>query len=189
MPKVSITATKGLYQESGLGTVSSPMGIIAPQTAKTSISAGAFDPLTLVVNTRYVVEGTLTASACILPAGSPGDVIVIEMQHETAGQLMVANSAAVSFTTDSTQASFSTSSWVRWFASPASNGGALLTPMVDGTTSDGSGDNVLTLTGATAGGPGNGSYLCFTREAVLWRVEGWMYGAGACTAVPNAIFS
>jgi|TARA_R110000824_G_scaffold182253_1_gene363123 hypothetical protein len=167
--------------------LASGMGVIAPQTAKTEVGAGAFSPSTLVANTHYVVTGTITTTSVTLPAGEVGDVIWVEMISETAAALMVANTNTLAFTTPG--ASFEANSAVRWLANAASNGAAQVTKAIDAATADGSGDNILTLTGATAGGPGNGTWICFTKGATLWRVEGWAYGAGACTAVPNIAFS
>lgn len=191
MPKVEITPSKGLVQKSGSGTISSPLGIIAPQLDKTAVSAGAFSPLALVANTHYKVTGTLTASALTLPVGSAGDVIIIEHVSATAGELTVANNAAVTITCDSSQASFSANSAVKAFTTAATNGGALLSIALDAIVANGTSHNVLTLTGATNAGPGMGTYLCLTREESLWRIEGWLYGSGAQTGalMATAAFS
>ena len=192
MPKVTLTAAKGLVQETGNGTISTPMGIIAPQLNKTAVAGGgAFAPLALVVNTHYLVGGSLNNSALTVPAGSPGDVIIIEHTTETAGELTVANGQAVSITCDASQVSFSANSSVKAIVSAATNGAALLGMALDAITANGTNDNVLTLTGATNAGPGMGTYLCLTREATLWRIEGWIWGSGAQTgnALNTAAFS
>ena len=160
----------------------SPLGISAPIVGKQGVGAGAFP--SLVVNTHYIVTGTITATSKELPTGVLGDVIYIEMVSETAAALMVTNGAALVFTTADTGFEYGGS--ISWFANAASNGAAQLTKAVDKTACLTANDNTVTLTGATAGGPGNGSYLCFTKGKSLWRVEGFMYGAGACTAVVNA---
>ena len=165
-----------------LDMVSGIAGVVVPTVSKTIVSAGAFPDL--LVNTHYIVTGTITASSKDLPAGSKGDVIYVEMVSETAADLMVTNSAALVFKTPG--ATFEYGSNVKWLANAASNGAAQLTKAIDCTAALASNDNTLTLTGATAGGPGNGSWLCFTKGESLWRVEGFCYGAGACTAVVNA---
>jgi hypothetical protein len=164
------------------GTISNDTGILAPRIAKVAVGAGAFP--TPVVNTHYYITGTITATTKTLPAGVEGDVICIEMVSETAAALMVTNAAALIFKTPDT--GFELGGSVKWFANAASNGAAQLTKAVDCTACLSANDNTLTLTGATAGGPGNGSWICFTKGPTLWRVEGFMYGAGACTAVVNA---
>ena len=97
---------------------------------------------------------------------------------------MVTNGATLIFKTPGS--TFEYGSSVQWLANLASDGASQLTKGIDATAAFATNDNTLTLTGATAGGPGNGSWLCFTKGESLWRVEGFMYGAGACTAVPNA---
>jgi hypothetical protein len=164
------------------GTISSNTGIIAPRVAKVVVAAGAFP--TPVVNTHYYVTGTITATTKTLPAGVEGDTICIEMVSETAADLMVTNAATLIFKTP--DANFEVGGSVKWFANAASNGAAQVSKAVDCTACLAANDNTLTLTGATAGGPGNGSWICFTKGPTLWRVEGFMYGAGACTAVVNA---
>ena len=160
----------------------SGLGVVAPVVSKTAVGAGAFP--SLAVNTHYIVTGTITATSQELPAGSLGDVIIVEMVSETAAALMVTNAAALVFTTPG--ATFEYGSSVKWMANAASNGAAQLTKAIDCTAALAVNDNTLTLTGATAGGPGNGSWLCFTKGESLWRLEGFVYGAGACTAVVNA---
>ena len=160
----------------------SPLGKAAPIVAKQAVGAGAFP--SPVVNTHYIVTGTITATSQELPSGVLGDVIYIEMVSETAADLMVTNAAELVFTTADTGFEYGGS--ISWFANAASNGAAQLTKAVDKTACLAANDNTVTLTGATAGGPGNGSWLCFTKGESLWRVEGFMYGAGACTAVVNA---
>ena len=160
----------------------SPLGKAAPIVAKVAVGAGAFP--SPVVNTHYIVTGTITATTKTLPAGSLGDVIYIEMVSETVADLMVTNSATLIFKTGDT--GFEYGSSVQWLANLASNGAAQLTKAIDCTAAFAANDNTLTLTGATAGGPGNGSWLRFTKGESLWRLEGFVYGAGACTAVVNA---
>tara|TARA_R110000744_G_scaffold378634_1_gene495052 strand:+ start:41 stop:595 length:555 start_codon:yes stop_codon:yes gene_type:complete len=162
--------------------VSSVAGVVVPSITKTPVGAGAFPDL--AVNNHYVVTGTITATTKTLPAGSFGDVIYIEMVSETAAALMVTNAATLIFKTPG--ATFEYGSSVKWFANAASNGAAQLTKAIDCTAALAVNDNTLTLTGATAGGPGNGSWLCFTKGESFWRLEGHVYGAGACTAVVNA---
>ena len=157
-------------------------GVVLPTIKKTPVGAGAFPDL--VVNTHYVVTGTITATSKTLPAGELGDVIYVEMVSETVVDLMVTNSAALVFKTPGS--TFEYGSKVTWDAMTASNGSAILASGIDATAALATNDNTLTLTGATAGGPGNGSYLCFTKGESLWRLEGFVYGAGACTAVVNA---
>ena len=106
------------------------------------------------------------------------------MVSETAADLMVANTDTLIFKTPG--ATFEYGSNVKWLANAASNGAAQLTKAIDCTAALAANDNTLTLTGATAGGPGNGSWFCFTKGESLWRLEGFTYGAGACTAVVNA---
>lgn len=174
------------------GTINTPMGIIAPTLAAVTVGAGAFSPLNLVSNTYYIVTGTLTASACVLPTGTVGDVIVIEWVSGTQGELAVANGAAVTFTCPSTHSSFElNSSYIKAIASAATNGAALLALEYDFEVADTATDNVLTLTGATDAGPGTGSRLVFTRGATQWRVQGEVSGAGAQTtlALSTAVFS
>jgi len=163
----------------------SEVGAICPTIAKTTVGAGAFpSPL---VNHHYIVTGTITATSKELPTGVLGDVIMIEMVSETVVDLMVTNSAALVFTTaDDT---FEYGSKVTWDAMTASNGSAVLASGIDCTAALATNDNTLTLTGATAGGPGNGTWLRFTKGKSLWRVEGHAYGAGALTALPNVAFS
>ena len=160
----------------------SPLGIAAPIVAKQAVGAGAFP--SPVVNTHYIVTGTITATTKTLPTGALGDVIYIEMVSETAADLMVANAAALVFTTADTGFEYGGS--ISWFANAASNGAAQLTKAVDKTACFAANDNTVTLTGATNGGPGNGSWLRFTKGESLWRVEGFCYGAGTCVAVVNA---
>jgi hypothetical protein len=162
--------------------VSGVAGISVPTIPKTIVAAGAFP--SLAVNTHYIVTGTITATTKTLPAGEFGDVIYIEMVSETAADLMVANTDALVFKTPG--ASFEYGSNVKWLANAASNGAAQVTKAIDCTAALAANDNTLTLTGATAGGPGNGSWFCFTKGESLWRLEGFTYGAGACTAVVNA---
>tara|TARA_R110000823_G_scaffold214268_5_gene344130 strand:- start:958 stop:1509 length:552 start_codon:yes stop_codon:yes gene_type:complete len=164
--------------------IKSPLGIIAPTLAKVAVGAGAFAPLTMVANTHYLVTGTLTASNCVIPEGTAGDVIVVEMVSTTVDALMVANTAVVKFTS---ALKFDVNSCVRWPASPASNGGALLTFGWDADVSVAADDDLI-LTGATAGGPGNGTKIVFSRGESQWRADGYFYGAGAMTAVPNVAF-
>ena len=160
----------------------SGLGVVAPIIPKLIVGAGAFP--SPVVNTHYIVTGTITATTKTLPAGVLGDVIYIEMVSETVVDLMVANSAELIFKTPG--ATFEYGSSVKWDAMTASNGSAILAAGIDCTAALAANDNTLTLTGATAGGPGNGSWLCFTKGESLWRVEGHMYGAGNLTALPNA---
>ena len=160
----------------------SGLGVVAPVVAKTTVGAGAFPDL--VANTHYIVTGTITATTKSLPTGVLGDVIIVEMVSETTADLMVTNAAELIFkTSDDT---FEYGSNVKWLANLASNGAAQLTKAIDLTAALATNDNTLTLTGATAGGPGNGSWLCFTKGETLWRVEGFCYGAGTCVAVVNA---
>ena len=163
----------------------SGLGVVAPVVSKTIVSAGAFPDL--LVNTHYMVTGTITASTKTLPAGSLGDVIIVEMISETVVDLMVTNSAELIFKTPG--ATFEYGSKVTWDAMTASNGSAILAAGIDSTAALASNDNTLTLTGATNGGPGNGSYLCFTKGESLWRLEGHVYGAGNLTALPSAAIS
>ena len=163
----------------------SGLGVVAPIVAKVTTTAGAFP--TPVVNTHYIVTGTITASTPELQTGKLGDVIIVEMVSETVVALMVTNSAALVFTT--TDDTFEYGSKVTWDAMTASNGSAVLASGIDCTAALATNDNTLTLTGATAGGPGNGTWLCFTKGTSLWRVEGHAYGAGALTALPNVAFS
>ena len=142
----------------------SPLGVVVPTVDKVAVGAGAFPDL--VVNTHYIVTGTITASSKDLPAGSLGDVIIVEMVSETAADLMVTDSAALVFKTPG--ATFEYGSSVQWLANAASNGAAQVTKAIDCTAALAANDNTLTLTGATAGGPGNGSYLCFTKGESLW---------------------
>ena len=165
----------------GLDAVSE-VGVIAPSKSKVTVGAGAFP--SLAVNTDYFVTGTITATSQTLPTGVLGDVIRVEMVSETVAALMVTNAAELVFKT--ADAAFEYGSSVKWMANLASNGAAQLTKAVDCTAALAANDNTLTLTGATAGGPGNGSWLCFTKGVSLWRLEGFCYGAGACTAVVNA---
>ena len=160
----------------------SPLGKAAPIVAKQAVGAGVFP--SPVVNTHYVVTGTITATTKTLPAGELGDVIYIEMVSETVADLMVTNAATLIFKTPGT--GFEYGSSVQWLANLASNGAAQLTKAVDCTAAFAANDNTLTLTGGTNGGPGNGSWLCFTKGESLWRVEGFCYGAGTCVAVVNA---
>jgi hypothetical protein len=160
----------------------SGLGVVAPIIPKLIVGAGAFP--SPVVNTHYIVTGTITATTKTLPAGVLGDVIYIEMVSETVADLMVANAAELIFKTPGT--GFEYGSSVKWMANLASNGAAQLTKAVDATAAFAANDNTLTLTGGTNGGPGNGSYLCFTKGESLWRVEGFCYGAGTCVAVVNA---
>ena len=165
-----------------LDAVSPVAGVVVPVLPKVQVGAGAFPAP--VVNTHYIVTGTITATTKTLPAGTFGDVIYIEMVSETVADLMVTDSATLIFKTPG--ATFEYGSNVKWLANLASNGAAQLTKAVDCTAALAANDNTLTLTGATAGGPGNGSWFCFTKGESLWRLEGFCYGAGACTAVPNA---
>ena len=160
----------------------SGLGVVAPVVAKTTVSAGAFPDL--IANTHYIVTGTITASSKDLPAGNLGDVIIVEMVSETVVDLMVTNSATLVFKTPGD--TFEYGSKVTWDAMTASNGSAILAAGIDATAALATNDNTLTLTGATNGGPGNGSWLKFTKGETLWRVEGHVYGAGNLTALPNA---
>ena len=160
----------------------SGLGVVAPTVEKTIVGAGAFPDL--VANTHYIVTGTITATSKELPAGELGDVIIVEMVSETVVDLMVTNAAELVFKTPA--ATFEYGSKVTWDAMTASNGSAVLAAGIDCTAALATNDNTLTLTGATAGGPGNGSWLCFTKGESLWRLEGHVYGAGALTALPNA---
>lgn len=160
----------------------SPIGVVAPILPKQTVEAGAFPDL--VVNTHYVVTGTITASTKTLPAGELGDCIYVEMVSETVVALMVTNSATLIFKTPG--ATFEYGSSVKWDAMTASNGSAILAAGIDCTAALATNDNTLTLTGATNGGPGNGSWLKFTKGETLWRVEGHMYGAGNLSALPSA---
>ena len=163
----------------------SPLGVVVHTIEKSEVSAGAFP--TPAVNTQYIVTGTITASTPTLPAGVLGDVIIVEMVSETVVDLMVTNSQALVFTTPG--ATFEYGSKVTWDAMTASNGSAILASGIDCTAALATNDNTLTLTGATAGGPGNGTYLIFTKGELYWRVEGHAYGAGALTALPSVAFS
>ena len=165
-----------------LDMVSPIAGVVVPTMKKSVVGAGAFPDL--AVNTHYMVTGTITASTKTLPAGTKGDVIYIEMVSETAADLMVTDSATLIFKTPGD--TFEYGSNVKWLANAASNGAAQVTKAIDATVALAANDNTLTLTGATAGGPGNGSWLCFTKGDDEWRLEGMVFGAGACTAVVNA---
>ena len=160
----------------------SGLGVVAPVVAKTTVAAGAFPDM--AVNSHYIVTGTITASTKTLPAGEQGDVIIVEMVSETVVALMVTNSSTLIFKTPG--ATFEYGSKVTWDAMTASNGSAILAAGIDATAALAANDNTLTLTGATNGGPGNGSWLKFTKGESLWRVEGHVYGAGNLTALPNA---
>tara|TARA_R110000744_G_C19102101_1_gene533697 strand:- start:45 stop:668 length:624 start_codon:yes stop_codon:yes gene_type:complete len=161
-------------------------GVMGNNLAKTAVGAGTF-PVAPVINTHYFVTGTLTVSAPVLPAHTAGDVIIVEYLTTTINSLMVANGVAVVFTLPAGEV-FDLYSYARWAAQPASNGGAVITNGWDADVSVAA-DDTLTLTGATAGGPGNGSKLVFTSNGTSWRVEADFYGAGAATAVPNVAFS
>tara|TARA_R100001594_G_scaffold95408_1_gene129699 strand:- start:455 stop:1006 length:552 start_codon:yes stop_codon:yes gene_type:complete len=159
----------------------SGLGVVCPTIVKTPVGAGAFPDL--AVNTHYIVTGTITASTKTLPAGELGDVIYVEMVSETVVALMVTNSAALVFKTPG--ATFEYGSKVTWDAMTDSSGSAILSAGIDCTAALATNDNTVTLTGATNGGPGNGTWLKFTKGENLWRLEGHAYGAGNLQALPN----
>ena len=165
-------------------TLASPVGVVAPTLAKVAVGAGAFSPTTVVANTHYLVTGTITATDVVLPAGSKGDVICVEMASTTVAALMVTNSQVLKFTSPS---KFEVNSVVRWEATTATNGSAILANAIDCDVSVDADDDLI-LTGATNGGPGNGSWIKFTKGQDRWRVDGMFYGAGNLTALPNVAF-
>lgn len=162
--------------------ISNPTGVVGPSSSVEVVAAGAFSPLALVANTTYFVTGTITASALTLPAGARvGDAIVIKMVSATLAALMVANGAALSIATPSGE-TFETNSHVlsQDFAA-ATNGSAQLGMTNDAVVSA-AGNNTLTFTGETAGGPGNGTEIICTKiSSSKWLLTGKLFGAGAAT--------
>lgn len=144
--------------------------------APTAIS----DSLALSVNTRY--QSIAGAAAMTLPsaaAGNPGDWITVF--YNTA----MTNGVAHSYTT-TTDTQYSPASTI------STDRGSNTTRVPTSHIADQSTDNVITITGATHGDGGKGTYAKFlnmTGQANGWACEVYVTGQGDGTAAATATFS
>ena len=160
--------------------VANPTGLVGGSiTAKTQM-ANAFAAV-LVKNTHYLSPANGAAITATMPtnaASTVGDVIVVEYQ------VGIANSATHKF---GTAGQFFMAKSAVYKKTGATGSAVGLIDTVD--VADGTGDDFLNLVGLTNAGPGIGSYVVFSFNGTLWRVEARCTSSGTGAAANLSVFA